>query len=893
VTVRRSSLPAGTVTFLFTDIEGSTRIIERAGAGYPGLLEAHREIIRRAVDEGGGVVFGTEGDAVFAAFDRPSRAIAAAVAAQRGLAEHPWPAGEAIRVRMGLHTGEALLVGDDYVGLEVHRAARIAAAAHGGQVLVSEATIAAAGQAIGDGIAYRDLGLHRLKDLSREERIAQLDIVGLSGDFPPIRTLEVTPNNLPVQLTSFVGREAELAETHVLLDRSRLLTFVGPGGTGKTRLALALAADVAGEYPGGVRWVPLEAITDPTLVPSAIADAFELADVSRPPLERVIAHVADKRILVVIDNVEQVVQAATALAELLRRTTGIKVLATSRIALAISGEQRYTVPPLPMPTPEGEAPLAVIAASPAVQLFVERATAVRPDFRLTSDNASSVSNIVRGLDGLPLAIELAAARIRLLTPTAIESRLMDRLALLASTGRDLSERQRTIRGAIAWSHELLSDADKRLFARFGVFAGGSGVDEVEPVCGPSRDLGQDILDGIGSLADQSLVRSYEDTHGDPRFAMFMTIADYARERLAESGEERPVRERHARTYLALAESVAGALTGPHRREALDRLADDHDNLRAALDTLVELGMAEEAERLIAAIWRFWQFRGHLDEGAGRAARVLAMGDGRDPDGRPRRSRLHALAAAGGIGYWSGHRDTAARAYEEAATLARELGDHAELGEALFNLSFAPRGGDDSTDGLYLAMFADTAWRYLEEALAEFRLADDDLGTAKVLWQQGDVLSYRGDFDRALVVLEEALGLFERLDDHYWAAWTRHLLGLTRLRLEDDERAEPLFAAALRAFDAAGDVSGVSLLLFDFAELAYARGDEDLTLRFAAAALALGQRTGSMLARGELPPDARLRAFQLVRAHLDRREELVASAMSAEEAAALALGASSG
>jgi predicted ATPase/class 3 adenylate cyclase len=885
-----TGLPTGTVTFLFTDIEGSTRLTEVAGAAWPALLENHRAIILHAVEAAGGTVFGTEGDAVFAAFDRPSAGIAASAAAQRALAGHDW-GDHPVRVRMGVHTGEALLVADDYVGLEVHRAARIAAAAHGGQILLSEATVAAASEAVGDGLSVRDLGFHRLKDLSRPERIAQLDVAGLTVDFPPIRTLEATPNNLPIQLTSFLGRETELRETQELLARSRLLTLLGPGGTGKTRLALALAAEVADTFTDGVRWVPLEPLSDPALVAPAIAEALETTDPGRPPLERAVAHLEGKRVLLVLDNFEQVAAGATTIGEILRRTTDTKAVVTSRVALAIAGEQLYPVQPLPLPTPEDDAPFATIATSPAVELFVERASAQKPDFRLTPDNSASIARIVRGLDGLPLAIELAAARIRLLPPTAIETRLGDRLALLASTARDLPERQRTIRGAIAWSHDLLTDIEKRVFGRFGVFAGGSAFDEAERICGPSDDLGADVLDGLQGLADQSLLRVGEDPHGDPRFGMFMTIAEFARERLTESGEEPDIRDRHASAYLDLAERLAPMLIGSRRREATDRLADDHDNIRTALDRFLEQGRVEEAERLVAAVWRFWQFRGHLDEGARRIEAVLVASEGRDPGGRPRRSRLRALGAAGGVAYWRGDYATARRAYKEAEERARELGDHAELGEALFNLSFSP-AETPTTDpmSMWTEGYADISWQLLDESAAEFAAAGDLAGIGRVRWQQGNVLSIKGEFERAGQLLEEALGYFSRAGDSYWVAWAQHELGGVRLGLGEVDGAEDQFRAALEEFVRADDVSGIGLSLFNFAELAHRRGDEERCWLLIGSGIRLGRQTQALVFDVLDPPkDPRYLIFGLIGQNRERAEEAAAAGLPATEAAAYALG----
>jgi predicted ATPase/class 3 adenylate cyclase len=874
------------VTFLFTDIEGSTRLLERSGDAYPAILEAQRTIIGTAVEAAGGVVFGTEGDAVFAAFDRPSAGVQAAAAAQRALSHARWPAGDEVRVRMGLHTGEAMLVGDDYVGLEVHRAARIAAAAHGGQVLAS--AVAAAGADGVPGLSLRDLGLHRLKDLSRPERIAQLVVDDLAADFPPIRTLEATPNNLPVQLTSFIGRETELAEARTLLDRGRLVTLVGPGGTGKTRLALALAADIADRFPDGVRWVALEPVGDPALVPSAIADALELVDVSRPPLERVVAHLADKRVLLVLDNVEQVVRAAPAIAELVRRTTDTRVLATSRIALAVSGEQLYPVAPLAMPTPDGGASLAEIGASPAVQLFIERAMAVRPDFALAPETASAVANIVRGLDGLPLAIELAAARVRILSPSAIEIRLADRLALLATSARDVPERQQTIRGAIAWSHDLLSEPDRRLFARFGVFTGGAGFDQLERVCGPADELGGDVLEGLTSLVDQSLVRSSEDDHGDPRFAMLMTIADFARERLADLGEMPAIRERHARAYLELAESCATDLTAARRRAAIDRLADDHDNVRAALDWFVEARAGEEAERMVAALWRFWQFRGHLEEAAGRIEVVLAIDDGLDADRRPRRSRLAALDAAGGVAYWRGDYRAVHRYYARAVELAEDLADDRELARAYFNLSFAPSPDIDPQVQNWDVAFTSRSETLLERARSAAERAGDDLGVARADWQLGDLYLFHSRNADAAVVLARALAIFERLHDHYWLPWTRHLLGLAQVANGELDAAAAEFGLALRDFADAGDVTGITLLMSDYAELAWRRGDETRMWRLVDAWVSLARTSGTQLLLGAIPVDPRYGYFDLLRDQRDRFDALGQTAIGIDEAVAVAL-----
>jgi len=547
-------LPAGTVTFLFTDIEGSTALITRLGSAYEPLLEAHRGILRAAFDADGGVEIQTEGDAFFVVFASASAAAAACIAAQRVLVAYPWPSDSRIRVRMGLHTGEATPTPDgDYTSLEVHRAARIAAAGHGGQVLVSETTRALVSGMLPADVTIRDLGEHRLKDL-RPERLSQLVAAGLPADFPPIRSLDRRPNNLPTQLTSFVGRDDDLATTLLLLDASRLLTLTGPGGIGKTRLALQLAAAAADRYPDGIWFVPLEPLREAELVPGTIARAVGLADSGvRPTMELLVEHLARRTCLLVLDNFEQVIAAAPLAAQLLRACPNLTIVTTSRGALHVSGEQEYAVPGLPAPPDQrhlstfelARLPAEIRAADPAtlnqyeaVRLFVARALAVRADFRVTNENAPAVAGICATLQGLPLAIALAAARVKVLAPDAILERLEHRLELLASASRDLPERQRTLRGAIAWSYDLLDDAGRRLLARLAVFVGGCDLAMIEQVCDPGAELGVDLLEVLATLVDQSLVRS-DDIAGSARFSLLDTIRTYGAERLDASGEGQP------------------------------------------------------------------------------------------------------------------------------------------------------------------------------------------------------------------------------------------------------------------------------------------------------------------------------------------------------------------
>ncbi len=731
----RRPLPSGTVTFLFTDIEGSTDLFTRLGAAYEPLLEAHRAILRAAFEAAGGVEVRTEGDAFFVAFTSASAAAAACIAAQRALAAHPWPADAPIRVRMGLHTGEATPTLDgDYTSLEVHRAARIAAAGHGGQVLVSETTRALIGASLPADVSIRDLGEHRLKDL-RPERLAQLVATGLPADFPPIRSLDRRPNNLPTQLTSFVGRDRELAAALLLLDASRLLTLTGPGGIGKTRLALQVAAAAADRYPDGVWFVPLEPLHEAGLVAGTVARAVGLTDSGvRPTLDVLVEHLATRTCLLVLDNFEHVIAASPLVGQLLRSCPGLTVVTTSRGALHVSGEQEYAVPGLPSPPDRRRMSTFEVARLPAeirsgdpatlgqyeaVRLFVARAVAVRADFHVTNENAPAVAGICATLQGLPLAIELAAARVKVLAPDAILERLEHRLELLASASRDLPERQRTLRGAIAWSYDLLDDAGRRLLARLSVFAGGADLPMIERVCDPDGMLGGDLLDVLGALVDQSLVRS-EDVGGTARFSLLDTIRTYGAERLDASGDGPAIRDRHLVAYLELAERAAAELSGPAQRAWLDRLEADADNFRAALDRAEAIPDPEAAVRLGFALWRFWQQRGYLREARQRLTSFEAHAWEMAP-----RTRARLLEALGGVAYWQA--DAASRPWYEAALETwRTIGDRPEIANALYNL------GSSDIPALLSGAARDTeTWERakanLDEALVVYEEINDRLG----------------------------------------------------------------------------------------------------------------------------------------------------------------------
>ena len=824
-----ASLPTGTVTFLFTDIEGSTRLGQELGpARYGEQLERHRELLREAFGPAGGLEVATEGDSFFVVFQSPAGAAAAAADGQRRLAA---ATGEQlIRVRMGIHSGQGILADGTYVGNDVNRAARIAAAGHGGQVLVSETTSALLADALPAGTSLRALGEHRLKDL-RPERLWQLVVDGLPAEFPPIRSLDARPNNLPTQLTSFVGRKRELAEAGSLLEGARLLTLTGPGGTGKTRLSLELAARAADRFADGVFFVPLEPISDAALVPATIAQVLGLPDRGgRSPVGRLIDYLHDRRVLLVLDNVEQVRSAAPVVGELLVGAPGLTVLATSRSTLHVYGEREYPVPPLGVPDPRETADLEAVARYEAVALFVERAVAVRPSFTLTAADAPAVAEICRRLDGLPLAIELAAARVKLLSPAAILSRLENRLALLSGGAQDLPARQQTLRGAIAWSYDLLDEADRTLFVELAVFVGGASLDPIEAVCGPDQE--RDVLDGVASLVDKSLLRQGDGIEGAPRFAMLETIRDYAAEQLQASGRAGATDERHATWFLGVAERAGGSLMGADKRAALDLLELEHDNMRAAMTWATRAGRAEIGLRLGTALWRFWQMRGYLDEGLDRLKAVLAMPDCADYA----QERLAALDAAGGLAYWRGDYPAARGYYAEVLETRRAEGDPRAIAESLYNLSFS----------YTFVREGDAARPLINEAIELFDAAGDATGVAKARWALGNVEYSQGRAPEARAQSIPALATFEAVGDAFMIGWTGYGVGLADMLEGDWPEARRRFHNSLAIFAESADVSGYTLVLDSMAGLAFREGDRQRAARIAGAVATLERTTGTGL-----------------------------------------------
>jgi predicted ATPase/class 3 adenylate cyclase len=765
----RRDLPPGTITFLFTDVEGSTRLLHELDAdGYAATLAEHGRLIRAACARHDGVEVDTQGDAFFFGFPTAPGAVSAAGEITEALALGP------IRVRIGIHTGTPLLTEDGYVGGDVHRAARIAAAGHGGQVLVSASTA----QLV--DLELTDLGDHRLKDLSAPERVYQLG----DGEFPALRSLYRT--NLPVPATPFLGREQELADVIELLSSqdTRLLTLTGPGGTGKTRLALQAAAEAVDAFPDGIWWVPLAPLRDPKLVLETAAQVVG----SKNGLAE---HVADKEMLCLFDNFEQVVDAGVELADLLASCPNLDLLVTSRERLRVRGEQTYPVPPL--------------AKGDGVALFTARARAVDPSFA----SSEAVGELCLHLDELPLALELAAARTALFSPEQLLERLSERLDLLKGE-RDADPRQQTLRATIEWSYDLLSEREQELFARLSVFAGGCSYDAAEQIAGADPDT-------LQSLLDKSLLRKRESELG-PRYWMLETIREYAGDLLDRSGERDVFREHHLSFYLALVEEAEPNLTGSEQRQWYERLAMEQDNTREALTYVCESEDGERALMLAGTIWRFWWTRGQVAEASRWYERALAIG--RDAS---ETARARGLFGAAHMAEARGDVDQARIQFEESSRLLRRMGDTRWLILALAHLA-----------GTYLESDPQRSERISSEALALAEASGDRRGAAIVKGNLADHLLGLGDDERAAALLGEALEGHRALGDVYGAANCLGNLAALAHRHGDVEAATANLRESLQLSYSIRDTLTLSWTLAIAAALLLTRGDPHVAARLCSA-----------------------------------------------------------
>jgi len=817
-------VPTGTVTFLFTDIEGSTKLWQSHQARMQAALARHDTLMGEAIEGHDGHAFKTVGDAFYAAFPTAPQALEAAVQAQRSLSCEPWEQECPVRVRMSLHTGSAEERGGDYFGNTLNRVARILSAGHGGQVLVSAPTRELVRDVLPEGVRLREMGEHRLKDLIRPEPIS-----GLQGEFPPLRSLENRPNNLPLQPTPFIGRERELKAVHTLLadPNTRLLTLTGAGGTGKTRLALQAAADRIEEYEDGVYFVELAAMADASLVPSVIAHSLGVAEAGgQPILDTLKEYLRAKELLLVLDNYEQVIGAGKVVSVLVAASPQLKVVVTSRAPLRVRGEREYPVPSLSTPKPPLPQ-LHVLSQYDAILLFLQRAQDVRPGFEITNKNAPAVAEICVRLDGLPLAIELAAARIRMFPPQALLSRLSNRLKVLTGGARDASARQQTLRGAIDWSYDLLSEEDKTLFARLSVFMGGRSCEAIEAVCDSEGEF--DTLGGVDSLIEKSLLRQEEGAGGEPRFVMLETIHEYARERLAECGEE--YHKRHAEYFLALAEEGEPELRGPRAGEWLERLEAEHGNFRAALSWALEGGNAELGLRMAGALYLFWNTRGYFSEGR----RWLEDAVAASPDA-PATVTSKALLGIGFLAIQQGDYERARVALVEALGLAREAGDGTLTMRALSIISNL-----HITEGKYEA-----AREASEELLAMAQAAGDGVRMAIALNGLGEVARLQGEYGRAEELYRESIALGRQVGNHNVVAIGLFNLGIVALHQEKLDEAKASLGEGLRLAWSLQDQLNTIVVLAELAAVAAVDGDPLRAVRLWAATEARVEAIGLVI-----------------------------------------------
>ena len=747
-------LPSGTVTFLFTDVVGSTQLWEQHPDTMPGALARHETIVGDAIKRHGGYVFKTVGDAFCAAFPTAHTALEAAVDAQTGLHTEHWDLPQPLKVRMALHSGACEERSGDYFGPSVNRVARLMAAGHGGQVLLSGAAQELVRDALPSAVTLRDMDRHRLRDLGRPEQVYQIVHPGLPAEFAPLRTLDSAdlPNNLPQQVTSFIGREQEVPAIEALLQKGRLVTLVGTGGAGKSRLSLQVAADLLGGFPDGVWLVELAPLSDPASVAQAVAAAVSVREEPGKRLSETLpAALKTKHLLLILDNCEHLLPACAALAEsLLRGCPHLKVLASSREALNISGEQVYRIPALSLPATQQGQTADSLTQYEAVRLFIDRAQAVQPAFTVTDANAPAVAQICFHLDGVPLALELAAARIRSLPAEQVLARLDDRFRLLTGGSRVALPRQQTLRALIDWSYDLLSGPEKSLLCQVSVFVGGWTLDAAERVCGG------EALDLLTSLVDKSLVIYSETGDGQSRYGLLETMRQYAAERLAEHADEaQSTPARHAAWALALAEQAKPHLVGAGAGLWLARLDAEHDNLRAALSwQSCQPEGAEAGLRLAGALSQFWIARGHYTEGRRLLETALSR---REAAPEPSVSPAVRATALGGIGILASSQSDypAAQTYfEESLALRREIGDREGIGSALSNLGVV----------FWFQGDLKTAQEFYTEGLALNRETGDTHGAAKSLYNLAILAFEQDDYSETRPLLEEAAAMFREIGD---------------------------------------------------------------------------------------------------------------------------------
>lgn len=759
-------LPTGTVTMLFTDIEGSTRLLQQLGERYADVLKECRRLLRSAFRQYNGHEVDTQGDAFFIVFESALDAVSAAIVAQRALFAADWPDSVQVKVRMGIHTGEPQPAEEGYIGMDIHHTARIMSVAHGGQVLLSQVTRDLVIDELPTGVVLWYLGEHRLKDIAGRTRLFQLTLPGLPDHFPLLSTLDSRQilRPLPVPSTSFVGREQEITTISHLLRQAeiRLLTLIGTAGVGKTRLALQVAKQVAEQFAGNLAFASLEQINDVDAVLPAIAQALGIQEESTSPLLLQVQELLNEQpFFLILDNFEQVVPAGLIVAQLLTNCPHLKVLITSRVLLHLQAEHLFEVHPLPLPVSGGNDDLAELTRAAAIALFLQRAQAVAPNFRLTSANAPVVREICTRLDGLPLAIELAAARLRHVSVSTVLSQLVRDLVTLEGSMQDIPERQRTLRGAIAWSYHLLDAGEKRVFRRLAVFAKGATMEAVQYVCKEDEEAEEDIAEIVMRLEDKSMVQRQVREEQETRLWLLQTLGEYGKEQMVTSGEWAATRARHAAYYLAWAERTAPLLSGAQQAHWADQLDQDYENVRIALAWMQQNAPAEQALRFCVALQGYWETRGYLKEGLASLEEALAS------------SRDVAISLK-------------AQAYYGAGFLALMQYEN-ERAESL-----------------------------LRECQILFRESGDRAGMANILRLQGNLAMVKNNYKIAHRLLEEALAIYQERSEIHKVVSTRETLAQIAMAQGDFVKARTLTTENLAIYRASGEVYALAYPLYHLA-----------------------------------------------------------------------------
>ena len=819
--------PSGNVTFLFTDIERSSNLWETHPQAMGRALGQHDEMMREIFTEHGGYIFKTMGDAFCVAFGSALNAVRASVVAQRRLASASWEETGPLRIRIGLHSGEAEERDGDYFGQTLNRVARILSAGHGGQTLLSRVTAERVREELPSEITLRDLGERRLKDLSRPERIFQAITSDLPAEFPPLRSLEVLPNNLPAQVTTFVGRAREMAELKRLLGLTRLLTLTGSGGTGKTRLSLQAAAEVLERFPHGVWLVELATVSDGAQIVETVANVVDVREeAGRPPIETLVAALRTRKLLLVLDNCEHLIGECAQLAEvLLHRCPELSILASSREPLRIDGETIWSVPSLPAPNPEREElgdDYDTLASLEAVQLFVERAQAAQPEFTLTATNALIVAQICWRLDGIPLAIELAAARVKMLPLPQILARLDDRFRLLNAGARTAQRRQQTLGGLIDWSFDLLTEPERILLRRLTVFVAGRTLEMAEEVCSGDGLEREEVFYLLCALVDKSMVSIEPGPDGEPRYTMLESVWDYADQKLTQAGETATYRTRHLEFFVLFAETVEPSLTGPEQQTWIERLNAEHQNVNFALQWALEaperglLGL-----RLAAALSRYWEIRSYLTEGRDHFRQLLLRADGNMPP----RIRARAELGAGRLAWCQDHNEEAIQHYLEARRLFEQLGDRLHTGLITAMLGFTARN---------LEHF-EQAREYFQKAEAVAHELSSDRLLATALSGLGSLAADDGDLAAGRAMKERSLALFRALGDRWIVSVVLWSVGKVCVGQPDHEAARKYLRESLSVSRQLGNKWSIPYVLEALADICAEENQPGKAIRLYASA----------------------------------------------------------